>query len=418
MKTVVIGNGILGLTTALRLVMKSPNIELHVIGSETHRGCASLAAAAMLNSFCEVRPQTLHHPVEKQKFLLSRGAAALWPNFLELIAQGSGQSVNHGFGTFVIDNRSNDRQEDENFLAIIDALESYSEPFEFIEPRLISKYNPSPQFLATRAIFIPGEGYINPVMLIAALKSLLVSYKNVKFINQNCRRLNLRSGKILSVQLEDSTEISGDIFVMSPGANFSQLIAQSDLPILMPRILYGVGCSLLVKTSEDTVEQCIRTPNPGKDCGLYVVPFDSEHIVVGASNVLSSEPEDHVQLSAVRSLLGSAIDQINTRYSHSQLVRVNVGWRPTSTDTLPLIGTTSIPNLLVATGTMRDGLHCSPLISDIVSDLVLTGQTNFDISLFAPERDLTADPLSPKVIPLAASTLDRYACWQTNRLET
>ena len=82
------------------------------------------------------------------------------------------------------------------------------------------------------------------------------------------------------------------------------------------------------------------------------------------------------------------MEQINTDYYRSELVKVNVGWRPTSADTLPLLGKTSIPNLIVATGTKRDGLYCSPVISNYLADLILDNKSNLDLSLFKPERKL------------------------------
>ena len=388
MKVVVIGNGILGLTSALRLVTKDPEIRICIIGPESHRGCASLAAAAMLNSFCEVDSGTLTNPIEKQKFLFNRAAVPLWPEFLEIIGQESGQPVNHGFGTYVIDNHTTDQLEDENFFAIVNALRTFSEPFEFVEPREIPKYNPAPQARAARALYIPGEGYVNPVMLISSLKAILRRNSRVEFVDQNCQRLNVGGEKIISVELENGEEISADSFVLSPGANFSKLMEQSDLSLKTPRIFYGVGCSLLIKTAENTLERCVRTPNRGKACGIYAAPFDAEHIVVGASNFISPVPEDYVRLTSAHTLLDAAIEQINTLYYRSQLVKVNVGWRPTSADTVPLIGKTSISNLVVATGTKRDGLHCSPLISNIIADLVLTGRSEHEISLFTPERKL------------------------------
>ena len=54
MKTIIIGNGILGLMTAWRLIGRDPKGTVCVVGPASQKGCASLAAAAMFNSFCEV----------------------------------------------------------------------------------------------------------------------------------------------------------------------------------------------------------------------------------------------------------------------------------------------------------------------------------------------------------------------------
>jgi hypothetical protein len=80
------------------------------------------------------------------------------------------------------------------------------------------------------------------------------------------------------------------------------------------------------------------------------------------------------------------MEQINSYYYRAGLANVNVGWRPTSEDTLAVLGRTSIDNLIVATGTKRDGFHCSPVISRAMAVLIMGGKPDCDLSLFAPER--------------------------------
>jgi glycine oxidase len=55
MKTVIIGNGIIGLTTALRLADSAiDGDEIFIIGKRNRPNSATMAAGAMLNSFCEI----------------------------------------------------------------------------------------------------------------------------------------------------------------------------------------------------------------------------------------------------------------------------------------------------------------------------------------------------------------------------
>jgi len=87
-------------------------------------------------------------------------------------------------------------------------------------------------------------------------------------------------------------------------------------------------------------------------------------------------------------LLESAINEINENFFDAQLVRVNVGWRPTTQDTYPLLGKTSIGNLIIATGTKRNGFHLSPLISEMMSALMMGEDADERLDVFAPERKL------------------------------
>ncbi len=110
----------------------------------------------------------------------------------------------------------------------------------------------------------------------------------------------------------------------------------------MPRIFYGIGCSVLLATAEATLTHCIRTPNRGLACGVYARRRAILQTLIGASNLISPEPEEHARVTSVYALLQAAMEQISADYYRSQLLKVNVGWRPTSEDTLPLLGATSI----------------------------------------------------------------------------
>lgn len=51
-----------------------------------------------------------------------------------------------------------------------------------------------------------------------------------------------------------------------------------------------------------------------------------------------------------------------------------------------MVGATDIANLLVATATKRDGLHCSPLIARCLVDLATGAPVSHDLSHFKPDR--------------------------------
>ena len=369
MNVVIIGNGILGLTTAYRLIKSAPDVKISLIGPLDNKGCASLAAAAMFNSFAEIDGHTLSNKVEHQKFLFNKASTPLWPDLLKELEEDAGMKIEYGFGTFIINNHATDSLEDENFDAIIAALKHYHQEYELVNPTSIPKYKPASASRAARAMYITKEGWVNPRHLFEALKVILEKSGKVNFINGYCHSLHKENNKIAHVLLENGEKVTGDAYLLSPGATFSKIVSASNLELNFPRIFYGVGCSILLKTGTETLSNCVRTPNRGLACGVYAAPHDSAHTLVGASNFISPEPADNARITSVYTLLKSAMEQINSDYYRAELVKVNVGWRPTSEDTLPLLGETSIPNLLVATGTKRDGLHCSPVISNLPHSL-------------------------------------------------
>jgi glycine oxidase len=67
-----------------------------------------------------------------------------------------------------------------------------------------------------------------------------------------------------------------------------------------------------------------------------------------------------------------------------------VGHRPTTADTYPLIGATSMKGLYIASGTKREGVHSSPLIAkSIVAEM--RGAPPVYHPYFKPERKLIYD---------------------------
>lgn len=386
METVIVGNGILGLMTAYRLISRDRSQKISIVGPRDRKGCASLAAAAMLNSFCEIESGTLANQVEAEKFDFNRNATSYWPSLLATLAGQSKLPLRYGFGTFLINNHDADTLEDVNFDAIVEALNKFSTPYEEVSPASIPNFKPYSRSRAGRAVYIPNEGWVNPVMLIRVLEDVLQKSGRVRFVADYCESLIRRGDNIAGVILQGGQTLRGDAYVLSPGATFSSILSRSNLEIQTPKILYGIGCSLLLKTDDHTLPNCIRTPNRGLACGVYAAPHDSAHTLIGASNLISTKPEDHPRATSIANLLNGAIEQVNAEYYRSQVVKVNIGWRPTSEDTVPLIGSTSLRNLWIATGTKRDGLHCSPLIAECLSDLIIQGETKVDLSLFCPER--------------------------------
>ncbi|GAA2325435.1 FAD-dependent oxidoreductase [Streptomyces kunmingensis] len=65
---VVVGNGIIGLSTAFELSQRAPDLRIAVIGPAAREGAASVAAGAMLNCFGEATVSTLGDPASVAKF--------------------------------------------------------------------------------------------------------------------------------------------------------------------------------------------------------------------------------------------------------------------------------------------------------------------------------------------------------------
>jgi glycine oxidase len=166
------------------------------------------------------------------------------------------------------------------------------------------------------------------------------------------------------------------------------------IDIKIPSIFYGVGVSIELKSPDNPHSACIRTPNRGLACGLYTAPYiaddnyPKDHIIVGATNFISEKPYYYGRLASIEGLVKGAIEQINSNFYRADFIKTNIGWRPTSQDTYPLIGKTSINNLIIITGTKREGFHLSPVISEYIVSIIYEEPTDKKMLYFKPERSL------------------------------
>lgn len=400
MKTIILGNGIIAMSIAFRLAKRmKPTDELVIAGKNTRNFAATLAAPAMLNSYAELEKGALDSAVDLYRFNLSREATESWPSFEREVNEAAfpekhTQMEGFASGTFVINNTAADDLDDESYEAIIEGLERFNEPFSHVSPKDVPNYMPEQKHRATRAIYINNEGWVNPVYLLHKLEVALKKLPNVSFIDETVKYLHEVNGVITDVELSNDQTLLGDEYILATGATVTDILQASEIHLDCPRVFYGVGVSLEIKSPDYRHTHCVRTPNRGLACGLYTAPYvtsedaPKDHVIIGASNFISPTPYLHGRLTSVEGLVRGAIEQINSNFYRADFIKTNVGWRPTSQDTYPMMGRTSVKNLIIVTGTKREGFHLCPVISDKIVSILFNEPVEADFEMFKPERPL------------------------------
>jgi len=385
---IIAGNGVLAYSLAFALMQKDPRLKLALVGPSKRPGGASIAAGAMLNSFAELEKGTLDTEPARIKFRMNRAAAKMWPEWVESINQASGGlPLSIMEGTYVIHNSRINEMDDENFAAILDALRQHDEPFQDIDPREIRGLRPTTQGRAHRAIYIPGEGAIQPTALLAALERSFAA-ANVEIFDDTATHLTVRDAGIKELRTAQERVLTAPHIVLACGAHAQGLIDQiPDVARRVPRLFYGTGIAMVLRTRGQAPERVIRSPNRGMACGIHVVPYDKDVCYVGATNVISPVPELNPTMTGLFGLMEAAMEQINEGYYNAKLERWIVGHRPTALDNFPLIGETSVKGLWILSGTRREGIHVSPLLARQLSAEIL-GQPPLVEHPFTPERPL------------------------------
>lgn len=384
----IIGNGILAYSTAYAILLES-TLKIGIVGRSNRLHGATPASGAMFGCFGEVTKSSLSSVPGRTKLEMDIKATALWSDWLAQINDRVGENsrVSINPGTFVILNTKSSKMDDENYSAILATLDQYQQPYQIVEPSSIPGLEPVEDCRPLRSVYLPNEGSINSLQVLANLQSIAEQSSSITIIDDTVQSLHLCAGKIDYVKTKAGEEIAATCVLIAAGVESQSLIdTLPEIANRIPRLFPGVGCSIVVEQTTPACTSVIRTPNRSFACGLHVVPRGDDCLYVGASNEIKFQPEVNPMMSDVLLLIECAIEQIHQRLQRSLIVGWKVGNRPVSVDTFPLIGETSVPGLWVLTGTNREGFHLSPLLAKHLANQILRSEPLFDDRLFQPER--------------------------------
>lgn len=358
----IVGNGMVGLAIAAGLSRHLPGEQIQVVGPAARPFSASMAAAAMLNSFAELEPGALDQPRDRLKFELSQASARMWGAFVE---EFEIPSQYYRLGTVLVNNNASNNYEDAAFDAIAGYLDEFAEPYERIEPAKEPAYAPGPRYRSRQALFLPREGVVNPDGVIRALQATLEK-RGVRFIDGVVQSLEKRGDRTCGVKLADGRTLSGERIVLANGSMATRLWDEEGCI----RVVNGVGATVVLKNPGIKGRYVLRTPNRGGACGIYHAPYENDLFVVGATNLVTTADEQFPRAESVAALVNGAINQVNQMHRTSGFIRYNFGYRPVSLDGYPVLGQLN-GNTFIATGTRRDGYHFAPWLAQNLSSLLL-----------------------------------------------
>lgn len=384
----IIGNGAIANALALHFSERHKDMRIALVGPSARPGCASLAAGAMLNVFAELEAGALDHPVARQKFDAAVAASKLWDAHLGMLNARlkSVAPVSINQGTYVVANACADRFDDENYEAIGRYLTEYGEPFREVDPREIKGIKPTPQSRPLKAMFIEREGTVSSKHLHRAYDEALARTPGVAVVDAEAESVD-STGKTRIVTTRAGERLTASHVIIAAGTTTQSFVEKLGLQKRIPRIVLGVGVSLIIKSQTEIPTKVFRTPNRGLACGLYVVPYEQNYCYVGATNYICPWEVPLPRVQAVHYLLQCAMEQVNTDFYKGEIHKTIVGYRPTTMDTYPLLGMTSIEGVWIASGTKRDGFHLSPKIAQEFLASMESGRQPFG-GAFRPERTL------------------------------
>lgn len=214
------------------------------------------------------------------------------------------------------------------------------------------------------------------------LNQQLIGYlkeKGVKFLTgQPVTQITRKSNKIQSVHV-GSQEIAGDTFIMAAGSWMPALLQMAGLQLpLMP----GKGYSF----TQDHPAKQLQVPAILCEARVAITPMNN-HLRFGGTMEIGPI-NNKINMNRVRGIVESVPAYLpGLAVEMPEEKKVWYGFRPCSPDGLPYIGFgAKYDNLLYAGGHAMMGLSLGPATGYLIAEIATGKKTSIDIKAFDPAR--------------------------------
>jgi glycine oxidase len=339
---VVIGGGVIGLSTALRLSQDGHRVVVH--DPALGKG-ASWVAGGML------APLSEGWPGEHELLRLGAASLARWPDFAGRLP---GPSVFSATGSMTV---ALDSADATDLRTIAEWVGEQGHELEILGRAQVRELEPALAQNIRLGLLAPTELSVDNRALVAALE-------------QGCLDAGVEFVATSVDAIPDADQV-----VLAAGSRCAAL-----WPTLPVRPVKGEILRLRRRPSAaPPPHRTIRGTVHGRP--VYLVPR-GDGLVVGATQYESGE-DTQVTVAGVRDLIADA-ERLMPSIGEYELYETAAGLRPMSPDGLPLIGRLA-DDVIVATGHGRNGILLAPITADAVAALV-SGETLPEAEAATPER--------------------------------
>jgi glycine oxidase len=349
---VVAGGGLIGLSVAWRSAQRG--LSVTVVDDASGTG-ASYAAAGML------APVTEASYGEESLLRLCLDSLQRYPDFVAEVSQAAGMEVRlRTAGTLVVGF-------DDDDMRALDALHAFQRELGLDVARLTGRESrrrePSLTPRVRGGLHVAGDHSVNPRALHPALLAAARA-AGVRLVDARIGAVLTEDGRVTGLRLGDGAEVPGDVVVLALGATSGSLPGAPPLPVRPVK-----GQILRLSGARELLEGTVRALVRGRQ--VYLVPYGEDRLVVGAT-VEERGFDPTVTAGGVHDLLHDAIEVV-PGVSELELAETLTRWRPGSADNAPLLGPSTLPGLVLATGHYRNGVLLTPVTGDAIAELLATG---------------------------------------------
>jgi glycine oxidase len=188
------------------------------------------------------------------------------------------------------------------------------------------------------------------------------------------RRVRVEGGRATGVELDGETLAAGVVVVAA--GSWSGLVEGAGLSPAVVRPARGQMVS--IETRPPLFRHVVSAP------GGYLVPRRDGTVLAGSTvEMVGFHKQVTVGgLAAILSLARALVPGLGD----APVTATWSNFRPYTEDHLPVLGTTPVDGLVLATGHYRNGILLAPITAQVIAELIATGRSSVDLSPFSVRR--------------------------------
>lgn len=358
----VVGGGVIGLTSALELAARGHRVRVidrQAVGQESSWAGAGMIPPGDLVSGL----MPFHH--------LSVRSSELWPELVSRLQEMTGLDSEYIRDGALHLSAPGDEATAEQ---IVTAWNESGVPAELKQGHELPSLDHRLELLEEAVCYLPTAAQVrNPKhlqALLAACRQLNVAFHE----NHEVQRFE-RGGDRLVVVHAGEEQFRADQIVIATGAWTGELASLLDLEFPVFPVRGQINQYRLSQPLPHVIERGKQYLVPRRD-GVLLVGSTEEHVGFDRS-------EHPASIQKLHDFVCSLLPELRSQQPERQWS----GFRPVSTDGLPILGrSVELQNVVIASGHYRAGLSLSPVTGEIVRQLVRGESVEVDLKLFAPER--------------------------------
>ena len=368
MKVIVIGAGIIGLLTALRLKQQGVDVTILEKGKVARE--ASWAGAGIL---CPIHPWLYPDSFSE----LVNASLDLYPDFQNELEAETGHDIQRIQSGLLIPCFSGDKIHHQ--AAAARWSEKFGWDMQHLNPEQALAVEPTLSPNVDEALLWPDVYQVrNPELLKAVL--LYLQKLGVPMVEDSevVKLLEDKQGQGIGVQTIAGKTYDADTVLLAAGSWSQSLAEQSGFSLDVQPVK---GQIVLLKTKPNTLKHIIKHDD------AYFVPRRDGRILVGAS--MENVGFARGNTEEVFNELMAATHRLMPELADAEVEHQWMGFRPGSADGLPFLGEVEPkPGLWIATGHYRNGVALAPITAKLMADWMLGVQPTLKMEDFSPNRNV------------------------------